>query len=131
MCTGALVLAAAGLLKGLTATTHWHRAELLNELGASYVPQRVVEHPPNRILTAAGVSPRSVDARVHQPARVVLLPSGVEPRGICAEIPRGRGVRLDVVDLAANGIRPVASCAFASHLCAASTMFCDSVAAYH
>jgi putative intracellular protease/amidase len=56
VCTGALVLAAAGLLKGLTATTHWHAADELNKLGARYVPQRVVEHLPDRILTAAGVS---------------------------------------------------------------------------
>jgi putative intracellular protease/amidase len=56
VCTGALLLAAAGLLDGLTATTHWSAAELLNELGARYVPERVVEHLPQRIITAAGVS---------------------------------------------------------------------------
>src|ERR1700722_9345195 len=56
VCTGALLLAAAGLLDGLTATTHWSAAELLNELGARYIPQRVVEHLPQRIITAAGVS---------------------------------------------------------------------------
>ncbi len=56
VCTGALVLAAAGLLNGLTAATHWAAADLLSELGATYLPQRVVEHLPQRILTAAGVS---------------------------------------------------------------------------
>ena len=56
VCTGALLLAAAGLLDGLTATTHWRAADLLNELGARYVPTRVVEHLPQRIVTAAGVS---------------------------------------------------------------------------
>jgi putative intracellular protease/amidase len=56
VCTGALLLAAAGLLDGLTATTHWAAAGLLNELGARYVPDRVVEHLPQRIITAAGVS---------------------------------------------------------------------------
>ncbi len=56
VCTGALLLAAAGLLDGLTATTHWRAAELLNELGGRYVPDRVVEHLPRRIITAAGVS---------------------------------------------------------------------------
>jgi len=56
VCTGALLLAAAGLLDGLTATTHFGAADLLNELGAHYVPERVVEHLPQRIITAAGVS---------------------------------------------------------------------------
>jgi putative intracellular protease/amidase len=56
VCTGALLLAAAGLLDGLTATTHWRAADLLNELGARYVPDRVVEHLPHRIITSAGVS---------------------------------------------------------------------------
>jgi putative intracellular protease/amidase len=56
VCTGALLLAAAGLLDGLTATTHWRAADLLNELGARYVPARVVEHLPQRLITAAGVS---------------------------------------------------------------------------
>ena len=56
VCTGALLLAAAGLLDGLTATTHWRAADLLNELGARYVPTRVVEHLSHTIITAAGVS---------------------------------------------------------------------------
>lgn len=56
VCTGSLVLAAAGLLKDLPATTHWAVTELLESLGARYTPQRVVEDLPQRIITAAGVS---------------------------------------------------------------------------
>lgn len=56
VCTGALLLGAAGLLKGLTATTHWRAVDVLESLGAQYVPERVVEHRERRIITAAGVS---------------------------------------------------------------------------
>jgi transcriptional regulator GlxA family with amidase domain len=56
VCTGSLVLAAAGLLAGRTAATHWGSYDKLAELGAIPVPDRVVEHPEARIITAAGVS---------------------------------------------------------------------------
>jgi len=54
VCTGSLALAAGGLLDGVDATCHWARASRLEELGARYTEQRVVERGP--VVTAAGVS---------------------------------------------------------------------------
>jgi putative intracellular protease/amidase len=56
VCTGSLVLAAAGLLQGLTATTHWSALDVLADHGATPTGERVVEHLDRRIITAAGVS---------------------------------------------------------------------------
>jgi transcriptional regulator GlxA family with amidase domain len=56
VCTGSLVLGAAGLLQGLTATTHWGVLDLLSGFGATPTNERVVEHLEERIITAAGVS---------------------------------------------------------------------------
>jgi putative intracellular protease/amidase len=54
VCTGSMVLAAAGLLGGKRATTHWAWLDRLAEYGAIPTSERVVEQ--GKILTAAGVS---------------------------------------------------------------------------
>jgi transcriptional regulator GlxA family with amidase domain len=54
VCTGTLALGAAGLLKGLKATTHWNYRERLAEFGAEAINKRVVRE--GKIVTAAGVS---------------------------------------------------------------------------
>jgi transcriptional regulator GlxA family with amidase domain len=54
VCTGALILGAAGVLRGLPATTHWFVRERLREFGAEPTAERVVEA--GKVITAAGVS---------------------------------------------------------------------------
>jgi transcriptional regulator GlxA family with amidase domain len=54
VCTGSIFLAHAGVLNGLTATTHWSSYDRLQALGATPTEQRVVTE--GKIITAAGVS---------------------------------------------------------------------------
>ena len=69
VCTGSLLLAAAGLLDGLEATRHWLALDALAEYGAIPVSRRVVEHPDKRIITAAGVS-AGIDMALTLAARI-------------------------------------------------------------
>jgi transcriptional regulator GlxA family with amidase domain len=68
VCTGSLILAAAGLLEGRRATTHWAFHDLLERLGARPVRQRWVEDGP--YVTAAGVS-AGLDMALHLAERLV------------------------------------------------------------
>lgn len=54
VCTGSLILGAAGLLFGEKATSHWAVLERLKAWGAEPVSERIVQS--NKIITAAGVS---------------------------------------------------------------------------
>jgi transcriptional regulator GlxA family with amidase domain len=67
VCTGSLLLASAGLLAGVPATTHWHYLDELARKGAIPTPSRIVEH--GAIITAAGVS-AGIDMALALAARV-------------------------------------------------------------
>ena len=54
VCTGSLILGAAGILRGLRATSHWLALETLRDFGAEPVANRVVRD--GKVITAAGVS---------------------------------------------------------------------------
>lgn len=71
VCTGSLILAKAGLLRGRKATTHHLRIDMLRELGAYPVRERIVVS--DRIVTAAGIS-ASVDLGL----KLVEILCGVE-----------------------------------------------------
>ncbi len=54
MCSGSLLLGAAGVLDGLDATSHWLDIDKLERFGARPTRERVVER--GKVMTAAGVS---------------------------------------------------------------------------
>ena len=72
VCTGSLLLAAAGLLKDLEATTHWLALDLLGKYGAVPVSRRVVEQ--GKVITAAGVS-SGIDMALTLAARIAGQPT--------------------------------------------------------
>ncbi|MGV9884110.1 DJ-1/PfpI family protein [Streptomyces sp. NPDC003006] len=67
VCTGSLIIGAAGLLRGLPATTYWASRPYLKDVGAVYTPGRFVET--GKIITAAGVS-AGMDMGLHLAARL-------------------------------------------------------------
>jgi transcriptional regulator GlxA family with amidase domain len=67
VCTGSLILAAAGLLAGKRATTHWAALEELGRMGVEVVPGRFVFD--GKLLTAAGVS-AGIDMALALAARI-------------------------------------------------------------
>ncbi|GAB2844403.1 DJ-1/PfpI family protein [Actinoallomurus bryophytorum] len=85
VCTGSLILGAAGLLTGRRATTHWAAMPMLAAFGAEPVTRRWVRDGP--VLTAAGVS-AGIDMALHlvgelageDAARQVQLAIEYDPR---------------------------------------------------
>lgn len=86
VCSGALILAAAGLLKGLPATTHWAAMSALSKFGSEPMPEeRVVQS--GKIITSAGVS-AGIDMALHlvaqiygeERARIIQLLIEYDPR---------------------------------------------------
>jgi transcriptional regulator GlxA family with amidase domain len=78
VCTGSLVYAAAGLLAGRPATTHWASLDLLAELDPSidvHIQDRFVDD--GDVVTSAGVS-AGIDMALHLVARLAGLPRARE-----------------------------------------------------
>lgn len=67
VCTGALILAAAGLMEGRRATTHWSFAKQLGRLGGEYLPERWVED--GRVISSAGIT-AGIDMALHLVSRL-------------------------------------------------------------
>jgi putative intracellular protease/amidase len=67
VCTGSLLLAAAGVLDGIEATTHWIELDTLGEMGARPTERRVVQQ--GKVVTAAGVS-SGIDMALHLMAQI-------------------------------------------------------------
>jgi putative intracellular protease/amidase len=68
VCTGSLLLGAAGVLDGLRATSHWLELETLRQYGAEPTGERVVEQ--GKVITAAGVS-AGIDMALTLAARLI------------------------------------------------------------
>ncbi len=67
VCTGSLILAAAGLLDGRRATSNWQALEELRELGADVIEERVVFD--GKLATSAGVT-AGIDMALALAARI-------------------------------------------------------------
>jgi transcriptional regulator GlxA family with amidase domain len=84
VCTGSLVFAAAGLLKGRPATTHWYSLEKLAELEPTAEVRSATRFVDDgEVITSAGVS-AGIDMALHlierfvSPARAAEVAHGIE-----------------------------------------------------
>lgn len=121
VCTGSFALAAAGLLDGKRATSHWASLDMLAKLGAIPVSERVVTD--GNVVTGAGIT-SGIDFALHlaalelgeEVARSVQLtleydpappfqhgsPRTADPEEVRRGIERARARRLDLVERAAQ-----------------------------
>jgi putative intracellular protease/amidase len=81
VCTGSLLLGAAGVLEGLEATSHWLDVQDLERYGARPTGKRVVEQ--GKVITAAGVSAGidmglTLAARIAGPEVAQAIQLGIE-----------------------------------------------------
>jgi putative intracellular protease/amidase len=81
VCTGSLLLGAAGILDGLEATSHWLDIDALERYGARPTGKRVVEQ--GKVITAAGVSSGidmglTLAAKVAGPEAAQAIQLGIE-----------------------------------------------------
>jgi transcriptional regulator GlxA family with amidase domain len=106
VCTGALILGAAGLLEGRRATTHWAYHSLLERLGATYVPERWVED--GKFLTSAGVS-AGIDMALHLVARLTDEPRRAWCSSVSSTIPSRRSAPSTGAPSIATRSRPCCS----------------------
>ena len=90
VCTGSLLLAAAGVLDGLEATSHWLELGTLGEMGARPTERRVVQQ--GKVVTAAGVS-SGIDMALHLMAQIAgdEYAQTIRRRGAEQGAGRGRG----------------------------------------
>ena len=80
VCTGALVYAAAGLLSGRPATTHWESLDLLAELDPTIDVNPEARYVDDgNVITSAGVS-AGIDMALHLVARLAGVDRAREVR---------------------------------------------------